>query len=146
MSASPNRVLAVIVAVAAVLAVIAGVVAANRSAPVLDPETPDGIVLMYLRALLERDNETAADLLSASSDCDADDIGAAYVPDSARLVLVETSEDGDAARVTVEITESGSGPFGGDGYSHEEFFTLERTAGEWRITGEPWPMYFCQEG
>lgn len=143
----PNRVLAVVVGAVVIFAVIAAVVAANRRVPDLDSSTPDGAVQTYLRAMLEGDTDTAVDLLSTSTGCDDTDVAAAFVTDSARIVLVESSVEDDTASVVVEITEfSGDGPFGGSEFSHEEQFSLENEAGRWLIVGEPWPLYFCDRG
>lgn len=143
----PNRVLAVVVAAVVILGIVAGVVAANRTVPILDPETPDGAVQTYLRAILEGDDEMAADLLSPSTGCDATDVAAAFATDSARIVLLESAVDGDTAAVSVEITESaGEGPFGAAEFSHEEHLTLRNEGGRWLLAGEPWPLYFCDRG
>ncbi len=45
--------------------------------------------------------------------------------------------------VRVEISEGAGDPFGG-GYSHEEVFRLVRSGGDWRLTGAPWPMGWCE--
>lgn len=139
-----NRVLTVVVGSVAILAVIAAVVAATRTPPTLDPATPDGAVQIYLRAMLEGDTETAAARLSSSTGCDEADVSAAFVTDAARIVLVDSTVDGATAIVTVEIIESsGSGPFEGSEFSHEERFTLRNEEGSWLLVDEPWPLYFC---
>lgn len=144
MLSRPNRVLVVVVGAVAMLAVIAAVVAVTRAPPTLDPATPDGSVQTYLRAMLEGDTETAAARLSSSTGCDEDDVTSAFVTDSARIVLVDSTVDGATAIVTVEITESsGSGPFEGSEFSHEERFTLRNEEGSWLLVDEPWPLYFC---
>lgn len=136
-----------VVAATVLLAIVAAVVAARREPPTLDLDTPDGVVQAFLRAVLEGDDESAAALLSPSTGCDATDIANAFVTDSARILLVESDEDGDDATVTVEITESsGSGPFEGSEFSHEETFSLADEDGSWLIVGEPWPLYFCDRG
>lgn len=140
----PNRVLVVVVGAVVILAVVAAVVAATRPPPTLDPATPDGAVQTYLRAMLEGDTETAVARLSPSTGCDEDDVSSAFVTDSARIVLVDSTVDGATAIVTVEITESsGSGPFDGSEFSHEERFTLRNEEGSWLLVDEPWPLYFC---
>jgi hypothetical protein len=55
MASGPNRVLAAVVGVVVLLAGIAGVVAANRTAPTLDPSSPQGVVQQYLKAVLDGD-------------------------------------------------------------------------------------------
>jgi len=140
----PNRVLAALVGAVLLLAVVAGVVVANRATPALDPDTPQGVVQEYLQAVLDGDYPAAADLLSSSSGCDVSDVGAAYTPGSARIVLERTTVDGDHAVVTVAVTEgSGDDLFGASGYSHSERITVERDGGVWKITGSPWLLYPC---
>lgn len=142
MTRGPNRVLALLVGAVLLLAVVAGIVVANRSAPALDPETPEGTLQAFLQALVDEDYGAAADFLSASSACDAADI--VYYPDSSRIVLDRVTVDGDTAVVTVRVTESGGDPFGGSGWSHTERVTLEREDGDWKVTGSPWLLY-CEE-
>jgi len=145
MSSGPNRVLAAVVGVVVVLAVIAGVVGANRSAPTLDPSTPQGVVQEYLKAVLAGDYPAAADLLSASSGCSLSDVSSAGVSESARIVLEDTVVTGDTAVVTVEVTEGAdSGPFGDSGYTHTERITAERDGSTWTISGSPWLLYLCR--
>lgn len=139
----PNRVLGVLVGAVVVLAVVAGVVAANRTTPTLDRGRPEGVVQEYLQAVIAGDFHAAAGLLAPSSGCDASDVAAAAIPESARIVLKHAAVDGDHAVVTVEVTEdSGGDPFG-SGFSHTERITLERDGGAWKITGSPWLLYPC---
>lgn len=145
--ARPNLILGAAVAVIAALAVVAAVVAGSQPEPTSDPTTPDGVVLNYVRALLERDTESAAAALSPSLGCDASDLAASYTPNAARVVLVETTEEDSTARVTVEISVSGGdGPFGGGEYTSRETFELEQGDNTWLIAGSPWPVYFCERG
>ena len=144
MASGPNRVLAAVVGVVVLLAAIAGVVAANRTAPSLDPSTPEGVVQEYLKAVLDGDYPAAAKLLSSSSGCDLADVSSVSVSRSARIVLEDTVVDGDTAVVTVDVTEGAdSGPFGDSGYSHTERITVERDGGAWKISGSPWLLYPC---
>ncbi len=142
MTSGPNRVLAVLVGAVLLLAVVAGVVVANRSVPVLDPDSPEGAAQAFLQAVVDEDYAAAANLLSTSSACDAADI--AYYSESSRIVLDRVTVDGDTAVVTVRVTESGGDLFGGSGWSHTERLTLEREDGAWKVTGSPWLMY-CEE-
>ncbi len=146
MAASPNRVLAIVVAAVAILAVVAAVVAANRADPQPDLATPEGVVQAYLLAAVDGDTEAAAAFLSPVSGCNAADLADAYIPDGVRVVLVSTNGD-DPATVTVEIIESGGpGVLGGYEYSYEDRFTLESDGGSWLITRAPWPAIFCRDG
>jgi len=139
-----NRVLAVFVGAVVLLAVLAGVMVANRATPALDPHTPEGVVQGYLKAVIAGDYPAAAELLSPSSGCDVSDLAAAYAPGSARIVLDRTAVDGDHAVVTVDVTEgSEDGPFGSSGSSHTERITVQREGGVWKITGSPWLLSSC---
>jgi hypothetical protein len=145
MSSGPNRVLAAVVGVVVVLAVVAGVVGAHRSAPTLDPNTPQGVVQEYLKAVLAEDYAAAATLLSSTSGCHLADVSSANVSSSARIVLHDTVVDGDTAVVTLDVTEGADGgPFGDSGYTHTERITAERDGGAWKISGSPWLLYLCR--
>jgi len=139
-----NRVLAIFVGAVVLLAVLAGVVVANRAAPDLNPGTPEGVVQRYLQAVFAGDYPAAVDLLSPSSGCDASDIAAGYGPAPARIVLDHTAVNGDHAVVTVKVTEgTEGGPFDSSGYSHTERITVQRESGVWKITGSPWLLSPC---
>jgi len=139
-----NRVLAVFVGAVVLLAVLAGVLVANRAAPNLNPDTPEGVVQQYLKAVFAGDHPAAAALLSPSSGCNVSDVAAAYAPESARIVLDHTAVTGDHAVVTVKVTEgSGGGPFESSGYSHTERITVQREGAVWKITGSPWLLPMC---
>jgi hypothetical protein len=145
MSSGPNRVLAAVVGLIVVLAATAGVVAAHRTAPTLDPNTPQGVVQEFLKAVLAEDYPAAAKLLSSTSGCHLSDVSSATVSRSARIVLHDTVVDGDTAVVTVDVTEGAdSGPFGDSGYTHTERITAERDGGAWKISGSPWLLYLCR--
>ena len=138
-----NRVLAVFVGAVVLLAVLAGVVVANRDTPDLNPGTPEGVVQEYLQAVFDGDYPAGAGLLSPSSGCDVADLAAGYVPESARIVLDHSAVTGDHAVVTVKVTEgTGGGPFD-SGYSHTERITVQRESGVWKITGSPWLLSSC---
>ncbi len=139
-----NRVLAVFVGAVVLLAVLAGVLVTNRAAPSLSPDTPEGVVQQYLKAVFAGDYPVAAALLSPSSGCKVSDVAAAYAPESAQVVLDHTAVTGDHAVVTLKVTEgSGSGPFESSGYSHKERITVQREGGVWKIASSPWLLSPC---
>lgn len=139
-----NRLLAVFVGAVVVLAVVAGLVVANRATPALDTRTPAGVVQEYLKAVIAGDYPAAAELLSPSSGCHVSDLAAANAPGSARIVLDHTAVEGDHAVVTVNVTEvSEDGPFGSSGSTHTERITVQREGGPWKITGSPWLLSSC---
>ncbi len=113
--------------------------------------TPEDTVQRYLRAVIDRDASAASGYLSADliERCDEQSQRETYrrfADRDLRVTLRGTTEVGDATEVRVRITEfRGDPPFGGDDYSHDEFFTLRQEGGEWRIVEPPWPRYRCLE-
>lgn len=145
MATGPDRVLAAVVGGVVVLAAIAGVAAANRTAATLDPTTPQGVVQEYLKAVLAGDYPAAAKLLSSTSGCDLSDVSSTTVSEFARIVLKDIVVDGDMAVVRVDVTEGAdSGPFGDSGYTRTERITAEREGSAWKISGSPWLLYLCR--
>jgi hypothetical protein len=139
-----NRVLAIFVGAVVLLAVLAGVVVANRASPDLNPGTPEGVVQEYLKAVFAGDYPVAAGLLSPSAGCNPSDLAAGYLPASARIVLDHSAVNGDHAVVTVNVTEgTGGGPFDSGGYSHTERIIVQRESGIWKISGSPWLLPSC---
>lgn len=132
-----NRVLAVLVGAVVLLAVLAGVMVANRATPELNPDTPEGVVQSYLKAVFAENYSVAVGLLSPSTRCDVSDVAAsAPESESTQIVLDHTAVDGDQAVVTVDVTEGyGNDPFGSSGFSHKERINVQRDGGVWKITG-----------
>ena len=147
MTRRANLVLGAVVGGAVVLSVIVAVATSGRSSSEFPADSPEAAVQAYLEAILDRD-ATALDWLADDTSCETADLGLAPVPDSARVVLVESDVDGDRATVEVEVSEASSGsPFDTYEFVHVEVFTLEQDdGGEWRITGAPWPLYVCEGG
>lgn len=143
MRARPNVVLLVIAGLVAALAVIAAVVAANRTPPGPDLATPEGVVQEYVVAALDGDQERMATFLDPALGCEAP-FPWFNQPRPASLSVVSTRERGPNATVVVEITEGGGGPLPGGSYTHRETFTLVSREGRWLIGGHPWPVYECK--
>jgi hypothetical protein len=144
MSASPNRVLAVILGTVGVLAVTALALIALRPSPTFDPATPEGVVQGYLEAVFAGDETTAVGYIDPQSGCGEGDIARARIDGSSRAVLVDTDIDDSVARVEVEVTRSqGQGPFDYYEYSQDQIFDLVHSADRWLLTGDPWPVYAC---
>ena len=140
---------AAVVVVAVALSVVAIVIGGDEQE--FAAGTPEATVQGYLRAVIDRDASAAAGYLSADliERCDDQRLRDAYRRPSdrdVRVTLVGTTEVGDVTEVRVRITEfRGNPPFGGDDFSHDEFFALRQEAGEWRIVDPPWPLFFCDE-
>lgn len=145
MTTRPDRVLAIVVGLVVLVAVVVGVLAANRTATEYDRATPEGVVQAYVEAVLDGDHEAAADLLSEDNACDVNDLDSSYLPEYDRVVLREAEVDGDSARVEIEAVVA-EGPFAAFDYSERHTFRLERSGTEWRITGRPWPVFECFKG
>ena len=139
----PNRILAVVVGAIAVITVFAGVFSATRPVTDHDRATPEGTVQEYVSAVVEGDPQRAIALLGPDAACTVEDLDRAHRSDDVRVVLRDTHVDGDIARVEVEMIISTGGPFDSSEYGEEHTFRLTRAGDEWRITGEPWPMFAC---
>lgn len=143
----PTAVLATLLGAVVVLAVAAGLVVANREAPALDPTSPEGVVQAYLEAVIDGDVDGAFALLSPTAGCDISDVGTAYLPESVRVVVLQTDVDGDEAVVRVEVTENpGNGLFEGSGFKHDERISLRRTGGTWQVEASSWLLFGCTVG
>ena len=143
---SPNRALVIVLAVVAVVAVAAGVIAANRPVTEYDRGTPEGVVQAYLAAVVDGDHDEAARFLSEESPCSAVDLDRAHLPDGLRVVLREAEVEADSARVEVDVAQSSGGLFDGSEHTEKHSFRLSRASGTWLVTGRPWPMVECGEG
>lgn len=143
MTSRANRVLAIVVGVVVVAGVVAAVLTATHDVPTYDRRTPEGVVQAYLIAVIDGDHDAAAAFLAPGSACTVDDLDRAYVPDGVRVVLRDTTVDGDTAEVAVDITSSSGGPLDSSEFTEQQTFRLRQADGDWRITGRPWPMYDC---
>ena len=145
MTSRPNRILAIVLGVIAVIGVAAGVLSVTRHGPEYGRGTPEGVVQAYLTAVVDGDHQDAAELLTQSP-CTVEDLDRAYLPEDVRVVLRDTEVDGDTSQVKVDVVMSSGGPLDGSEYSEEHTFRLARAGGDWLITGTPWPMYECSKG
>jgi hypothetical protein len=140
---------AAVVVVAVALSVVA--IVAGGDEQEFAAGTPEATVQSYLRAVIDRDVSAAAGHLAADlvGRCDEQRLRDAYRRPSdrdVRVTLIGTTEVGEVTEVRTRITEvRGNPPFGGDDFSHDEFFALQQEDGEWRIVDPPWPLYFCPE-
>ena len=140
MNPRPNVVLAVVIAIVALLAVLAGVFTVVRQQPELDPSTPDGVVQLYALALIRGDDDEAVRYLDPALGCSAP-LPVAR-PLRASLTVADTTVTGRRATVLADITESQGGML--NTWENREEFQLRQTDGEWLLTGHPWPVYGCK--
>jgi hypothetical protein len=140
-----NRFLAIASATLVALAVVGALVSANRPGAMFDPAGPEAAVRAYVNAALDGRSDAAARFLATGGPCDAVDLATARVverPD--RIVLVDSSTEGDTATVVVEIAyPSGSGPLDPAEYTERHTYELTSASGAWRLTGVPWPLWEC---
>lgn len=132
-----------LVVVAVVVAAVAG---ALREPAVVAPDSPEGVVQAYLRAVLARDHAAAVGYLTdeASRRCPASAFRTTWVPDDVTADLEEVSVNGGEARVRVHL-RTPVAPLALDAESSTEVFLLVREDDAWRLTGEPWPLTTCTE-
>jgi hypothetical protein len=143
--ASTDRALLIVLSIVGALVLVALIVVFTRGAPPLsDESTPEGVVQRYVTAVLEGDEQEAAEYLTedAIKDCDT------FFPDRTsdiRVTLVSTTERETSADVRVSIVTSyGDGdPFGGSEYETEDVFDLVKVDGDWVIDLAPWPLSIC---
>lgn len=135
-----------VVAVALVAGALAG---ALREPAALDPGSPEGVVQAYVSAVLDRDYPTAAEYLSAETAerCEPRGFEDAYVAEGLTATLEDVSVDGDEAVVRVRMREPAGPPLlgGGGGITSEERFLLVVEDGDWKLTEQPWPLFWCPE-
>jgi len=129
--------LAIAVATAALLAV--------RSPASFEPDSPEAAVQGYLQAVLAGDNRAATEFLSQESACSRDDFRFRDRALNVRVTLLRTDETPDEAIVDVRIRFDETSLDALSSYDIDETFTLVPEAGEWRIAGAPWPLFFCDE-
>ena len=142
MRGQANGVLALIVALALVLIGVSLFISANREEKVLSAKTPEGVVQLYLKAVIEGRNDVAARYFAADSECDATDIDRSYISDALRVNLVKSEITGNSAYVKIDAVE-GSGDLFGNGYTESHTYRLVLETGKWRLQGIPWPLWDC---
>lgn len=137
-----NRILAIVVVVALILIALSTVLTATREAKVYSPNSPEGVVQLYLKAVIDGKNDQAATYFATGSECDASDIDRAYISETIRVNLVSTTLEGESAYVKIDANIGSSGPFD-DGYTESHTYRLKKESGSWRIEGIPWPLWDC---
>lgn len=111
----------------------------NREPAVFDPDTPEGTVQLYIGSLVDGDFATAASYWSDDGCTPISTIPTRGAPEvSVSLVRVDGNDI--QANVVVRITENSEEPLGGLA-EYEEWFTLTRQAGAWKVRQPAWPYY-----
>ena len=108
----------------------------------LDPDTPEGVVQDYLRAVIAGDRPGARSYLADEPDGCATRFPR-YLADRAfRIELIDTTLDTGEAWVTVSVAEAEQGIFG-DYRPVTYEFRLVPVADGWRIAHQEWPWFEC---
>lgn len=136
-----NRILGIVIAIISIVALVV-ILAVKEPTAQLDKDTPEGVVQQYLTAATDRDFNQAMTFLASDSKCTVDDFDRAYIQDSLRIGLSETTSTATSAKVVVKIETSNGDPFGGS-YTETQTFRLVKDDSGWKITGIPWPTYEC---
>ena len=132
----PGWVLPVVGSVAVVALVVIGL---NRSPEQFDPASPEGTVQSYVAALVAGDFETAATFW-AEEDCLPASIEPSEGAPDISATLVSVDGDDAEATVVIGITNNASDPLNGI-YEYQEWFTLVKDEGGWKIRQPSWPYY-----
>jgi hypothetical protein len=141
-AAGARRNLIILLAVIAILVIVSLVVVFTRGEPeLLDESTPEGVVQRYAMAVVDGDDDQAADYLSDSA---RDQCGTVEgtLSDDLRVTLVSTDQREDSADVRVQISRNTGGAFGSE-YSYEEDFRLVQEGDNWLIETVPWELAVC---
>lgn len=136
-----NRVLGIVVAAIVTVALIV-VLAVKEPTAQLEKDSPQAAVQQYLAAITDRDFNQALELLAADSKCTIQDFDRAYIQDSLRISLSDTTSTATTATVKVKIEASNGDPFGST-YADAQTFSLTKDDSGWKISGIPWPTYEC---
>jgi len=127
-----------------VLVLVALIVVFTRGQPAqLDAGTPGGVVQRYSAAVLDGDEELAAEYLTedALADCDG---SSSAITEDIRVTLLGTEERASSADVRVSIVTSyDDGLFGPNEYTTDDTFDLVTVDGDWMIDQAPWQLMVC---
>lgn len=139
-----QRILTLLVIITIALAAAAAFLSSTRQSKDFAPGTPEGVVQLYLKAIISDRNDNAAKYFSSTTTCDATDLDRTWTPESVRVNLSNVDLEGDKAFIDVAVDISSGGPFD-DYYTENHTFRLAKESGNWRILGIPWPLYSCEE-
>ena len=139
-----NRTLIVILSVIAALVLIALLLVFTRGTPeTLNPSTPEGVVQAYSAAVIDGDENAAAEFLTADAVARCGTAERAPTNDL-RVVLVSTTVRTDSADVLVSlVTSYAEGPFGASEDEFQDNFDLVKVDGVWLIGTAPWQLSIC---
>lgn len=144
MSDRATRTLLAAVAGLLLLAVVAAVLSTTREGPGYAEGSPEATVQSYVAAAVAKDGEEALRHLDPAAGCTAQHIEESWVRPGSRIVLRNTSVDGDRVTVRLDVVSASGGPFDASEWTNQETLELRQVDGQWRVTGTPWPVYTCR--
>ncbi len=140
-----TRWLLAVIAVVAALTVVAVLIATTTGEDELDPDTPEGAVQEYLRAIADRDAEAAHAWFSSELQqrCAVSHVRDAlqYGPGDFRAQLSEVIQRDGTVDVFVDISQRYEGDLLGNDSTFSQVFSLTEEDGAWRFVDDPWPVY-----
>ena len=139
-----QRILTLLVVITIALAAAAAFLSSTRESKEFAPNSPEGVIQLYLKAIISDRSESAASYFSSTSTCDSTDIDRNWTPENVRVNLSRVELEGEKAFVDVVVDISSGGPFD-DYYTENHTFRLAKESGNWRILGIPWPLNSCEE-
>ena len=138
---SVNFYLGIVIAAVLVIALIV-TMTSNSSTKTLSTGSPEKVVQEYLMSLNDGRNDLAFKLLARDSSCSIQDIDRAYHWPAAETSLLESRITGNTAVVRVSVQRDPSAMLDSSS-GEEQTYRLINEAGQWRISGIPWPLYDC---
>lgn len=144
MKSRSGVVLLVAVSALVLIAVVGAVFATMRTPTEYARDTPEGVVQDYLTQVMSGELDAAAAHLDPDGQCSLEDL-----EDNAenisvdRVTLLDSRTSGEAARVRVEVVQGAE--LLDTGWTHQRTYTLRQAEGNWVLTGDPWPIFYCQE-
>lgn len=144
MNTRADRILAVTLAGLLLLAVVAAILSVTRDRAPYPEGTPEATVQAYVEAAVAGDGQAAVTYLDPAGGCTAQHVEEGWISPGVRVVLRESSTDGERATARVDVVSGSGGLLGASEWSEEQTFELRLVEGRWLITGAPWPAYACE--
>jgi len=141
----PRHLGAIVIGMVVVAVVTAAVITTLRPVEDLDPNSPEGAVQGFFRAIEARNYDAAHAVLSSAlqADCTPTDL-ASYVSDFDRVVIDEVVPSGAVTLVRVEVQHiDANDPLNPYTYTELLDFEIELENDRPAISHLPWP-FFCE--
>lgn len=144
-SSGGGRLTAVVVSAVVLAVATAAIISSRRPATELDPQSPEGVVQAFFRAIEADDWEEARSLLSTSlqSECGASELASSNYEFS-QVVLEGQSTFAEETLISVSVVRVDvTDPLGPARFEDRLDFTLVEEGGSAKISILPWP-FFCE--